>query len=114
MSAATIWLLRSPRHPEAASLRVVPLTTLTGLEDNPTFSPDGEQVAFSWNGARQDNEDIYVTLVGSSDARRLTSDPSADTHSTWSPDGRQIASCVSDPAVPPSSSNQRSAVQTAS
>jgi Tol biopolymer transport system component len=74
----------------------VPLTTLTGLEDNPTFSPDGEQVAFSWNGARQDNEDICVTLVGSSDARRLTSDPSADTHSTWSPDGRQIASCVSD------------------
>ena len=69
----------------------MPLTTLTGQEFYPTFSPDGEQVAFSWNGARQDNRDIYVTLVGSSDVRRLTSDPSVDTKPTWSPDGRQIA-----------------------
>ena len=71
--------------------RVVPLTTLTGEEFDPTFSPDGEQVAFSWNGARQDNSDIYVTLVGSSDVRRLTSDPLPDVNPVWSPDGRQIA-----------------------
>jgi Tol biopolymer transport system component len=69
----------------------VSLTTMSGHERHPTFSPDGEQVAFSWGGERQDNWDIYVTLVGSSEVRRLTSDPSADTDPTWSPDGRQIA-----------------------
>jgi eukaryotic-like serine/threonine-protein kinase len=55
------------------------------------FRPDGEQVAFSWDGAGQDNRDIYVTLVGSSEVRRFTSDPDPDTKPTWSPDGRQIA-----------------------
>jgi Tol biopolymer transport system component/DNA-binding winged helix-turn-helix (wHTH) protein len=91
-SAAGAWLLlRSPSRPEAPPMRLVPLTTLTGLEDNPTFSPDGEQVAFGWNGAKQDNWDIYVTLVGSYEERRLTSDPAAETRPEWSPDGRQIA-----------------------
>ena len=62
-----------------------------GEERHPTFSPDGEQVAFAWNGPKQDNWDIYVTLVGSSNVRRLTSDPAPDTQPAWSPDGRQIA-----------------------
>ena len=90
----TAWLLlpllhRGPQAP--APMRPVALTSLTGLEFYPTFSPDGEQVAFSWNGTKQDNWDVYVTLVGSSDVRRLTSDPAEDARPTWSPDGRQIA-----------------------
>ena len=72
-------------------MRPVALTSLTGSEFYPTFSPDGEQVAFSWNGTKQDNWDVYVTLVGSSDVRRLTSDLGEDARPTWSPDGRQIA-----------------------
>ena len=32
-----------------------------------------------------------MTLVGSSDVRRLTSDPLPDLNPVWSPDGRQIA-----------------------
>ncbi len=93
ISGAAAWLLvRPPRQAEEAPpLRIVPLTTLTGREFHPTFSPDGEQVAFSWDGTRQDNRDIYVTLAGSSDVRRLTSDPLPDQNPTWSPDARQIA-----------------------
>ena len=72
-------------------MRPVALTSLTGAEFFPTFSPDGEQVAFSWNGTKQDNWDVYVTLVGSSDVRRLTSDPGEDARPAWSRDGRQIA-----------------------
>ena len=30
------------------------------------------QVAFAWDGEQQDNSDIYVKLVGSSEVRRLT------------------------------------------
>jgi hypothetical protein len=89
---ATAWLLVPDRRPQApAPLRPVALTSLTGSELFPTFSPDGEQVAFSWNGTKQDNWDVYVTLVGSSDVRRLTGDPAEDARPTWSPDGRQIA-----------------------
>ena len=47
--AVTAWLLwRSPRAGLAAQ-RLVPLTTLAGAEDWPTFSPDGDQVAFEWD-----------------------------------------------------------------
>jgi eukaryotic-like serine/threonine-protein kinase len=92
ISAAIVWLFgRSPRHVEVPPPRVVQLTGLLGRESHPTFAPDGEQVASAWNGPKQDNWDVYVTLLGSSDVRRLTSDPAADTHPTWSPDGRQIA-----------------------
>ena len=77
--------------PPPAAMKVVQLTSLNGLEIAPTFSPDGTQVAFSWNGEREDNYDIYVKTVGSSDVRRLTTDPAADTLPIWSPDGEQIA-----------------------
>src|SRR5580765_6809305 len=90
-AAAAGWLLRPHGAVEALPMRVVPLTTLPGEEQGPTFSPDGEQVAFTWNGEKQDNYDIYVTIVGSSEIRRLTTDPLADVAPSWSPDGRQIA-----------------------
>ena len=90
------WFKSAQQRPSPVSVagppeRVVPLTTMIGYASHPTFSPDGEQVAFDWNGQKQDNWDIYVTLVGSSDMRRLTSDPLPDENPAWSPDGRQIA-----------------------
>jgi DNA-binding winged helix-turn-helix (wHTH) protein len=65
------------RAPGASMLppKVVRLTTLAGIEDLPAFSPDGQQVAFRWDGENHDNADIYVTLVGSQAVRRLTVDP---------------------------------------
>ena len=38
-----------------------------------------------------DNFDIYVKMIGSSDMRRLTTDPAMDIMPSWSPDGKQIA-----------------------
>ena len=85
------WLRRSPHDTEAAALRVVPLTNLKGTEIAPTFSPDGQQVAFVWNGEKEDNVDIYLKLVGSSELRRLTSDPAEEFAPRWSPNGQEIA-----------------------
>ena len=47
-------------------------------------------MAFSWNGEKQDNFDIYVKLIGSSTSERLTTDPAEDISPAFSPDGRSI------------------------
>jgi Tol biopolymer transport system component/DNA-binding winged helix-turn-helix (wHTH) protein len=73
------------------SLKLTPLTSDPGLELHPTFAPDGNQVAFAWNGGRQDNLDIYVKVVGSDRSLRLTFDAAHDFRPAWSPDGRWIA-----------------------
>ena len=68
-----------------------PLTAYPGAEDKPSLSPDGSQVAFTWDGPRQDNFDIYVKLVGPGEPMRLTTAPDRDDSPAWSPDGRHIA-----------------------
>ena len=58
----------------------------------PSFSPDGSQVAFTWNGEKQANTNIYVTNVGAAGGPlRRTTDPAADEYPAWSPDGTLIS-----------------------
>lgn len=76
------------------------LTTLPGIEQAPSLSPDGNYVVFGWTGPRQDNQDIYVQMVGSGSPLALTSDPQADYNPVWSPDGRWIAFLRSSPPAP--------------
>ncbi len=78
-----------PREPSYAI--ATPLTTYPGSETGPSLSPDGNQVAFSWNGPHEDNPDVYVKLVGSGEPMRLTTAPERDESPAWSPDGRRIA-----------------------
>jgi Tol biopolymer transport system component len=70
---------------------IVPLTSYPGFECCPSFSPDGNQVAFAWNGDKQDNLDLYIKLIGAATPLRLTTDPRPDSSPSWSPDGRWIA-----------------------
>ena len=72
-------------------MRSVPLTSDPGSELHPTFSPDGNQVAFAWDGEERDNTDIYVKLVAGGRPLRLTTNPAVDSGPAWSPDGSQIA-----------------------
>jgi Tol biopolymer transport system component/DNA-binding winged helix-turn-helix (wHTH) protein len=92
--AGLAWLQRDTRaeKPGAPQASVAwPLTAYPGWEGTPTLSPDGSQVAFSWDGPAQDNLDIYVKLVGPGEPHRLTTDPANDFSPAWSPDGGQIA-----------------------
>jgi Tol biopolymer transport system component/DNA-binding winged helix-turn-helix (wHTH) protein len=69
----------------------VPVTTYPGGETVPTLSPDGTQVAFTWDGDKRDNFDIYVKGIAAEAAHRLTTDPGLDFGASWSPDGNLIA-----------------------
>jgi Tol biopolymer transport system component/DNA-binding winged helix-turn-helix (wHTH) protein len=69
----------------------VPLTSYVGSALCPSFAPEGERVAFSWDGEKQNNFDIYVKRIGVSSPLRLTTDSRPDVSPSWSPDGRTIA-----------------------
>jgi Tol biopolymer transport system component/DNA-binding winged helix-turn-helix (wHTH) protein len=76
----------------SSRMRMVPLTSLPGKAWGPALSPDGKQLAFLWNGANPNRDDLYVELVGAQTPLRLTHTQSgficcAD----WSPDGSEIA-----------------------
>src|SRR5262249_55160390 len=91
VTAIAFWFSRSNPQPPEVPLTAVPLTSYPGIEMQPSFSPDGNQVAFAWNGEKQDNFDIYVKLIGAGGNLRLTTHPADDYSPAWSPDGRSIA-----------------------
>jgi Tol biopolymer transport system component/DNA-binding winged helix-turn-helix (wHTH) protein len=73
-------------------MHTVRLTNLPGAAWGPAFSPDGEKIAFIWNGENPIRGDLYVQLVGGERPLRLTHTGGgyiccAD----WSPDGQKIA-----------------------
>jgi Tol biopolymer transport system component/DNA-binding winged helix-turn-helix (wHTH) protein len=91
-AAYLVFVRPGPEEPHATTSTVATnLTAYPGSESGPSLSPDGSQVAFSWNGPREDNNDIYVKLVGSGEPIRLTMAPERDESPEWSPDGGRIA-----------------------
>jgi Tol biopolymer transport system component/tRNA A-37 threonylcarbamoyl transferase component Bud32 len=99
IGAAGAWWLAGRMGRSAANVGPVkPLTTYTGLEYEPALSPDGNQIAFAWEGDRKENFDIYVRLVEGGAALRLTKGTKPAHSPAWSPDGRRLA-FVRDDAV---------------
>ena len=69
----------------------VPLTSSRGLEYFPAMSPDGQHLAYLWNGeAGGGHFDLYSKAVGSDATLRLTS-RGTQCCAAWSPDRRFIA-----------------------
>ncbi len=87
--------------------RVIPLTSLPGQEFQPTFSPDGNQIAFVWRNEKTGRSDIYVKSVDAETRLQLTNNQTDEVNPgiltidqtnladevspSWSPDGRSIA-----------------------
>ena len=55
------------------------------LAQDPTLSPDGKTLAFSWRG------DLWTVPTTGGVAKQLTQHPGRDTAPGFSPDGRQLA-----------------------
>ena len=64
------------------------LTTGTGTEGNPIFSPDGSTIAFT--GEYDGNVDVYTVPATGGIPKRLTWHPAGDTVLGWTPDGKRI------------------------
>ncbi len=90
---ATALLVGRKKAAEAVVPRVsntIKVTTAMGVEDYPSWSPDG--LTFAYESDQAGNLDIWVTQVGSTYAVNRTEDsPADDLHPTWSPDGQWIA-----------------------
>ena len=90
VGAAFLWQ-RGPTPPERVLYDPKPLTSYPGQEINPELSPDGNQVAFAWDGGEGGNFDIYLKSVGPGEPVRLTNHPTDEYGPAWSPDGKFIA-----------------------
>jgi Tol biopolymer transport system component len=65
------------------------LTDRAGWESTPSWSPDGDQIAFSTEDGEEG--DIFVVNSDGSELTRLTDLPGIEIDPTWSPDGERIA-----------------------
>jgi len=83
-----------PRSTPVSNTRTIPVTSYPGVESQPALSPDGKQVAFVWEGGKQNRQkqwDIYVKLVDAGTPLRLTNHTGFHVSPAWSPDGRYLA-----------------------
>ena len=86
------WMDHEQHLAQLRRLTVVPLTALPGHVISPTFSPNGTQVAFGWDGENGNaGYDLYVKTIGTDKPLRLTHRPARWLTAEWSPDGRAIA-----------------------
>jgi Tol biopolymer transport system component/DNA-binding winged helix-turn-helix (wHTH) protein len=68
-----------------------PLAGIPGLFLQPAFSPDGQELAYTWRSNASAYQSIYLQHVPGEDRRRLIDTGSDDYSPAWSPDGTQIA-----------------------
>jgi tricorn protease len=64
------------------------LTSGTGIETDPAFSPDGKLIAFT--GEYDGNVDVFVMPASGGVPKRLTWHPAPDRVLGWTPDGKRI------------------------
>jgi Tol biopolymer transport system component len=74
---------------DLAAIALEQLTSDPGYEGEPTFSPDGESLAYVSD--RSGNLEIYLKQVAGGPDINLTNDPGDDVQPAFSPDGKQIA-----------------------
>lgn len=75
---------------ERLNVSFAPITQVTGIETEPSLSPDGSFVVYSSN--RSGQQDLYLQRVGGHNPINLTQGSASENFSpAFSPDGQQIA-----------------------
>jgi len=68
-----------------------PLASPPGLLLQPAFSPDGQELAYTWRANTYSHQSIYLQHVPGEDRRMLVDTGTDDYSPAWSPDGSEIA-----------------------
>jgi Tol biopolymer transport system component/DNA-binding winged helix-turn-helix (wHTH) protein len=87
--SAGVLFISLRRLPAKLPLEFVPITSLPGQERAPSFSPDGEEIAFDYEN--EAGWDIFTKRLDGEKMHRLTDPPGISACPAWSPDGRSIA-----------------------
>jgi Tol biopolymer transport system component len=82
-------VFRSPVEAPVGDKIINRVTSLPGLEDEPTWSPDGKYLAYTSND--KGNLDVMVMPLGGGRAIRVVDSDADDTQPAWSPDGSKLA-----------------------
>jgi Tol biopolymer transport system component/tRNA A-37 threonylcarbamoyl transferase component Bud32 len=82
------WVRRGSPSPEV-TYQVVPLAAEIGLESGPSWSPEGEFIAYAQ--VRNGNFDIMVKPVTGGEPEVRADGPGDEVTPRWSPDGRYLA-----------------------
>jgi Tol biopolymer transport system component/DNA-binding winged helix-turn-helix (wHTH) protein len=72
---------------------LTPAVADVGEKDTPSLSPDGQHLAFAWNGGTGPHFHLYVKIIGTEEPIQLTKQAAIDFNPVWSPDGLYIAFC---------------------
>ncbi|HYQ86083.1 MAG TPA: protein kinase [Bacteroidota bacterium] len=75
--------------PVKSDVAIVKITSRPGLEDEPSWSPDGKFLAYTSDD--RGNYDILVLPLGGGQPIRIVDSPADDMQPAWSPDGSKIA-----------------------
>lgn len=68
-----------------------PLITLDGSIRDPSFSPDGQLIAFSYRKSIEEDWDIYVESLKDGRLYQITDDETDELKPSWAPDGSKVA-----------------------
>src|SRR5215469_15107295 len=91
-AAATWFYVSAPVKYSGPAPRLFPFTSSAGKKEAPAFSPDGNELAFAWEGQGPNAFlNIYVQLIGAGAPLRLRNAPESENSLAWSPDGRFVA-----------------------
>jgi Tol biopolymer transport system component/tRNA A-37 threonylcarbamoyl transferase component Bud32 len=83
-------IIRSDAEKKFQIAHTIPLTTAPGLEQEPTWSPEGTRLAFASD--ESGNMDIWIRQLAAGQKMNLTKDHLGyDGKPAWSPDGEWIA-----------------------
>jgi eukaryotic-like serine/threonine-protein kinase len=63
----------------------------SGVQANPTLSPDGNRVTVDVTDLKANNTDVWIDELNKETSTRFTFDPAEETDGVWSRDGRMIA-----------------------
>ena len=89
LGGSVLYQARRGETPVPQLTNPIQVTSTVGVEDHPTWSPDGRTLAYESN--ETGNWDIWLTQVGGQAVNRTADHSGHDLYASWSPDGRWIA-----------------------